>query len=180
MKMSARQSGGGGDGDIDMVALPDAVYVKLPAEQAIQPGKPWLKIDPNGTDPASRAIAPALEEIQKASDPLSTLIKAGKTSIVSSGDESVDGKPAARYELRVDLTQGATDPSAGAPFKQLGVDTLQPTVWLDAQDRLLRFELTVSSPGGTAKVAASARYSGWGEPVDIAPPPAEQVTSLPG
>jgi len=181
-KISIRQTGGPTDldGNFDAVALPTEFYVKLPPAQAIEPGKPWVRATPNGTDPVSKAMGPALAQIQDASDPLDNVTDAGATTIAGSTDEALDGTPAVRYVLRIDLTKGAKDASTSETFTKLGVRTLEPIVWLDGQDRLLRFELTVRSPAGVSTLEVSARYRAWGEPVDITPPPADQVATVPG
>ncbi|WP_156935327.1 serine/threonine-protein kinase [Pseudonocardia spinosispora] len=129
-------------------------------------GHTWIR---DSTDQAWTPIASDValggsrEAIRDLVDPVLPVARMGDAvSIVESAEELVDGVRARRYTLRVDVARA------------LGreIDDLQ--VWLDADDHPLR-TLAVAHPTDTSTVRGETTYRGWGDPVEITPPPADQI-----
>jgi hypothetical protein len=109
-------------------------------------GKPWVKIDPNGTDAFSKQMAPQL-------------------------------KSAADLRSQVEVYQGSKATLVGTDggvrhYRLTGVSSAptQPfDLYLDAQDRPVKVTTTSSS------VNMTITYSGFGDPITVSAPPADQV-----
>jgi hypothetical protein len=76
------------------------------------------------------------------------------------GQETVEGVDATHYRLTTD------EGEAALPDGLTSVD-----VWIGADDLPVRTEVGVTEPISTVSIV----YSDWGVPVDIQPPPADQV-----
>jgi len=159
---------------IEIVLLPDGAFVNLGDSGD---GKPWLRITPDSTDPAAAAIGQLLDTVQAASDPRTTVEvyrQAGDFALV--GTEDVDGVEATHYS-------GAIPPQALlSTFPEqmragleplLGTEPFPVEIWLDADDRPVRVVQTATIQG--VETTSTQSYFAWGEPVEIAAPPADQV-----
>jgi hypothetical protein len=147
-------------------------------------GKSWAKISRKGKDPLSRALGPALTTLSSALDVSSQLANEPDAKIVSSSASRLAGAPVTRYKVTMSerdlLAQlsivGLTDAlrrQLAAQFKGAHGESV---LYVDGDDLLLRAESRVV--GGKAPDTTSAiSYSGWGEPVDISAPPADQVAT---
>ncbi|MGM1065011.1 hypothetical protein, partial [Saccharothrix sp. Mg75] len=143
--------------EVAYVMVPDGIYVRIPAGQAPQPDKPWLKLDPD--DPANalgRAMAAVAVHIRDAADIRKALPEGAR--IVDKAEEEVAGKKTVRYTAHV------TADGRASVLK----------LWVDEQDLPVRTEVSTPVEGGGA-VDVVADYRDWGAPVDITPPAPEQV-----
>ena len=140
---------------LQIISTGGVIYMKgLPGSD-----KPWVKIDPKGTDPMSKMFAGLTGDM---GDPrqLATALKGSKATVVSSsGDEFV-------YDVTIDPSTlmgggGATSSPSAAPVKA--------RYTLDAQDRPTK--MTVDAQGQPISIV----FADWGKPVTIAVPPADQV-----
>jgi hypothetical protein len=112
----------------------------------------------------------------------------GAATIVESVEEPLDGVRTMRYRARIDLNQAAaqvTDPWLKENVQRLlalaratGSSTMDYVLWLDERNRLQRFLVEQPLPAGQGTVRTEARYHDWGTPVDIQPPPADQVAEI--
>lgn len=171
-----------GQGELRMVLLPDAIYLRLPAGSELAPGKPWLAISGGGSgDPFSAAFGPVLEQLQGNLDPASGLaVIQAATTVEPAGTETVDGTETTRYEATVDLADVVANTSGTTKQQYLqlvdqGVETLDFTLWADGEDLVRRFVTVV--PTAQGEVTAIGTYRNWGEPVDIEAPPADEVVT---
>ena len=97
-----------GQGEISMVILPSAFYMQLPKSAGLPTGKKWLKIDGSGSDPASRAFGPLLDQMRQSFDPEANLQLLGAaTSVEAAGTDEIDGVETTRYDATVDLAKAA-------------------------------------------------------------------------
>jgi hypothetical protein len=151
---------------IEMVVLDGVMYLKgMPT--SVTGGKAWVKIDPNGTDALSKQLAGSLS--QMGVDSSLAAYQGAKATLV---DTDGGGK-----HYRVD---GLTLPSAStATGSAATAATTSPSVttadfWLDSKGLPLKSSVTVGGLSGTVTVT----YSGWGAPVTITAPPADQVGAL--
>jgi hypothetical protein len=138
-----------------IVSAGGIIYMKgLPGSQ-----KPWVKIDPKGTDPMSKMFAGLTGDM---GDPrqLAKALKGAKATVVSSSaDENV-------YDVTIDPntllgSSGQTAAPSAKPVKA--------RYTLDAQDRPTK--MTVEAEGQTITIA----FSNWGKSVKIVVPPASQI-----
>jgi hypothetical protein len=163
------------------VVLPDAVYMRPPVKPGESPKKPWVKVDQNSADPEVRKLVAQTASLTESADPTRALSRyAGATSIADTGDDVIDGDPAVRYTIVVDLARAAaleSDPGRKAQLEQQvrsGLTRVTSTLWLDAESHPVRSAVNQELPGiGTLAITGS--YRDWGQEVVIDPPQAAQV-----
>jgi hypothetical protein len=144
--------------ELGFVVLPDQAYVKPPPGVGfpIPPGKSWLRIQPNATDPVSQQFGQLVQALRANADPTLSF-------------------------TRVDVAKAAAqaqDPTVAQSLRQTvqnGVSTVESSLWLDARNHPLRVLLAQPLPAGQGTYTVDARYREWGQPVQISAPPADQV-----
>ncbi|MGH3438698.1 MAG: hypothetical protein ACRDRN_19790 [Sciscionella sp.] len=165
----------------EMITLNDITYMKgLPTSN----GKPWIKIDPNGTDPLSKMLGPMLRSSQQFSDPTKLLTLAKQAGTINKiSDDQIDGEAATHYSITID-TQKMLAQMPGSDMKKLaqaGASALPKTypmdVWINSDKLPVRFTMAEPLPGST-KTTMRTDFTDWGRPVTIAAPPANQVGTL--
>jgi hypothetical protein len=175
--------------EISIIVLPDQVYVKAPTRLALPPGKSWARLRPDTPNPALQPIIRAAQETQQNVDPTQRLVQmSGAATIVDSAEEPLDGVRSMRYRARIDLNKAVaqvTNPWMKESVQRLqtlaqatGNSTMDYVLWLDERNRLERFMVDLPLPGGQGTLKTEARYHDWGQPVDIQPPPADQVAEI--
>lgn len=177
------QAGGGTPQELELVLLPDDAFLRPPAGSSGLPaGKTWLRIRPNSTDPVSTQFSQMVQAIRDNADPTKSFAQFGDAiSIVDTAEEQLDALRTMRYKLRVDLAKAAErqpDPGLKKSLQdsvQSGLSTLEYTLWVDAQNRLARVLVDQPLPQNQGTFSLDARYRDWGGPVQIDPPPADQV-----
>jgi hypothetical protein len=171
-----------GMGKVRMIALPSALYLRLPASAQLPSGKAWLKIkaDGSGNDPISKALAPALAQMQESFDPQSNLVLLkAMPAMKAAGRESIEGARTTKYKATLDLAKAAAVVGKGALAKQFrtltaaGIKTMDYTIWVDGQGLPRQFKTIVLTAQG--KVTQTFNYRDWGRPLTIKAPPARQV-----
>lgn len=165
---------------VEVTVVDDIGYLKSPLLRP-EPAKPWLRIDPAGDDFAARLLGPALDQLRDSADPRTTFTGVeAATKVQAAAPDTVDGRPVTRYEIRL-LTEHAAriapDEQQRTRFQQAakaGVEELSYQLWVDERRIPVRFSSTreVAQAG---EVSLTSTYREWGEPVDIAPPPAEAL-----
>ncbi len=178
------------DGALGMVLVGDTLYLRIPGSVA-HTGKPWISVDPNGTDPASKALAALVSEEQANADPSKTLAQIQSAgTITQTSSDQVDGQPATHYVISVNTAKLMASKAVTPQLRQLvsgsGVQlpaTIGYDVWLNSANLPVRVsfseQVTVSRTGRTTKFVVNMTYSQWGAPVSIQAPPADQVAALP-
>ncbi|MFT7872105.1 MULTISPECIES: hypothetical protein [Amycolatopsis] len=154
------------------------LYAKVPEGSRDEGGKPWVVVAADGTDPFSQIAGGSLTQLAAQNDPAHTLgeIRTAGT-IVAAERGLLDGAAAEHYRVELDLARLGTDLPAGLPADAAGqVGGKFPVeLWLDEAHRPVQIVLDLSPilPGSEARI--TTRYSDWGSPVDIQPPPAGEV-----
>jgi hypothetical protein len=181
----------GAMGQIEMVIVDKAFYMKMPASLAGQGGlsadKPWIKISANGTDALSKSLGPMLEKMGDNFDiskQMAQLKDAGE--ITKSAKETLDGAETTHYWIKIDMLKAIaatqTDPqlkqAAEDAAKKAGSTTADMQMWVSADNLPLQIKMTMPAAAGQ-NVDMTVKYSDWGKPVDIKAPPADQVGELP-
>jgi hypothetical protein len=176
------------EGAISMVFVDGVLYMKLPTE--LEPGKSWVKIDPNSDNAVAKSLGGLNEQLGKNADPRAALKEFEKSGeITSTKKETLDGKETTHYTITVDLQKMAdnqTDPAAKKALQDVvaaGIKDFPVNVWVDEKDLPVRFAMetpTADGQGGTTSVKVQVDYSDWGKPVTVEAPPADQTAELPG
>jgi hypothetical protein len=142
---------------LEIVMTGGLIYMKgLPGS-----AKPWVKIDPHGTDQLSTMFAGLTGQM---SDPrqLAAALHGTKATVVSVAPD------ATLYDVTLDpkklLAAAGQAGNAAVPLKPV-----KAHYTLDAQSRPTK--LAVDAQGTTITVT----FGGWGQPVTITAPPADQV-----
>jgi hypothetical protein len=129
-----------------------------------------------------------------AADPtsiLSQLRNNSTTGLQDLGSATVAGVQTTHYRATLDLakeakTKCSSGPLSGVIAKQAArVPTMPADIWVDSADRIRQMRIRMDMPVGTATahLDMTMGFSGFGVPVDVAPPsPAETIdaTQLPG
>jgi len=190
-------------GQVEIRSVAGVVYIKVPsALVAVAGGKPWVEADPStlgafaggaiGAVPGAMSpgnpydITAVLNWLRGVSGPITTV----------STTETVHGDQTTHYRTTVDLAKAAAAAPAGVraklePAAQAAGQGLPVDLWVDASGRLRRFEASfdtskVARPAGQTSrpalgtVQVTVELWGFGTPVDVSAPPADQVGSLSG
>lgn len=165
MSMRLDLSGLGVAGDMTVVLVDDAAYVRLLARS-----QDYIKVDlDDPSNPMGEAFTGQLDPRAQAE-----VIEKGLQSATYVGEEEVQGETLDHYAAVVDsgamLDQLAVGPAGeDALPEEIGYD-----LWFDA-DGLYR-QMTVDL--GAAAGEVLIRFEDWGTDVDIEAPPADQVTDM--
>ncbi len=174
--------------NISEVLVGNTIYMKIPQLSSMLGGKPWAKLDMSALGSLGSSVQSMLDSA-KNTDPtqqLEPLLASGDLRKV--GTETVDGVQADHYSGTVDAAT-AFDSSAAAKnltpdqvaqlkslMKTAGVTTETIDVWVASSGLPVRE--TVSSNTATGAVKVDLHMSGWGQPVSVSAPPADQVSDL--
>jgi hypothetical protein len=155
--------------------------VPLPA------GKRWVKISP---DDLGRLAGEDLSGLLGgAGNPASEGLEylqglAGNVEKV--GDDTVAGRHATHYRASIDYAKLADElPGVSDQLKEqlAKLGTVPADVWLDDQDRVVRFRIALnpaaSGQGGHGSIELTVEITAFGTPVDVEAPSPDQVISLP-
>lgn len=170
-----------------IVLTNDTAYVKAPAGMGLkQPaGKPWtgpIQVAESFKGTAEQKLVVLATKAVRTADPtrgFTTDLFGDGARLVSALDEDLDGVPAVKYSIEVDVAKAAAqqdDPRRKRTLEgyvaqgETGNDI---TLWVGADDRPLRMSLR----GGPAQrpTTVDIRYRDWGRPVRIDEPPAAQT-----
>lgn len=172
---------------IHLIVLPEGVFLQYPATIQAKFGSLWLKSNSASKDPAAQGMLKVQEDMKKSAEVKEFMPPTGR--ITATADEQLDGTPVTRYEITAAIAAAAkqaTDPKTQGEFAELiekGIQTVQSTVWLDAQNRPLKLRSTLPlsklDKNGVIDVVKEVTFDHWGEAVLIAAPPADQVTLFP-
>lgn len=154
---------------------------------------PWVKIDPS-TVPGFSDQLGSLTGGQ--ADPSGSLgLLYGLVDVKEIGVEAIDGAQATRYQAVLDVTKALGEIPAAQraslrqvieSMRQQGAGTdlsaIPVDVWVDEDGYLkqfrLRLEIPATGAGGSGAFSMTVTLSNVGEPIDIQPPPADQVTDM--
>ena len=157
----------------------DDGYLKSPLLRSA-PGKPWVRITPDGADFASRLFGPALDQLREASDPRTAFGGVeSATRIQSQSQEQLDGQPVTHYDLHVITDQAAKqaqNPHQRDRLTRAAAKSPEQDyqLWLDKTGMPVRFSAAKSVPQA-GQVSLTSRYRDWGAPADIHPPQPDKV-----
>ena len=177
------------------------LYVRAPMLASyLHVTTPWLKLDPSEVPNAGDGTG-ALGSMAGVADP-SALLGMLQSSISAEtiGVEPIDGADTTHYQVTVDVAGAlssfanaiadqerkqveTTLPAVEAKLKAAGLERIPFDVWVDGDGFVKRMrasvDLSALEPQGPAPaVSITMTLSDVGQPVDVRPPPAGQVTDL--
>ena len=169
-----------------LLVQPSRALLRPPAGTvAVPPGKSWFKVRQDPANAALTKFNQIVQSLRDSADPTRALAVLGDAAgITSATDDSLDGVPAVRYKISLDLTVAPQRQDNPAVVRALadavanGGTSNDTTLWLDAADRPLRTVLsrTITANDGThSTYVMTVRYRDWGKPVTIPIPPPAQV-----
>ncbi|TDC96055.1 LppX_LprAFG lipoprotein [Actinomadura sp. 7K507] len=167
------------------------MYIKLPAPTdggGVQSSKPWVKmsLDAIGQKSGSGIGFDKLLQESRDMDPLqNTVLLTASKDVKKVGEETVDGVETTRYTgtyRTEDAIAKLPAESQDAYRKSVGASGMSQAhfdLWVD--DEQLPRKLAVKADRSAAgSMAMTITYRDYGKPVQIAAPPAGQVTDMPG
>jgi hypothetical protein len=156
----------------ELLVVGDDAWVRLDQRVRRDARQPWLRIDPAGADVNSQYFAPQVAGLGR--DHPFDILLAGRVTMVDAEPDPVDGRPAMRYTLDVELDGSGEDAVTAEQFRVRGVSSMRPVVHVDAADRMLRCCVRADFAGG-GRYLLRHRLLAPGEPITILPPPDAQV-----
>ncbi|HEX4724454.1 MAG TPA: hypothetical protein VH333_18185 [Pseudonocardiaceae bacterium] len=185
-----------GMGDMQMIVIGTTTYMKIPSGLAgvaggSGDGKPWMKLDVGGDDALSKSLG-STAGLADQTDPtqlINNIAKAGTITHVT--QDEVDGAPATHYTITVDVQKmlatmgGSADDAQKQAMSALGLKTMPFDIWVNGDNLPVKIttDLAFANPassGAPSQVNMTVNYTKWGESVNIAPPPADQVGTMGG
>lgn len=164
-----------------MIILPDRAWLKPPAGSGLPLGKSWLTVPASSDLPEVQQVVSIVEAVRQGAEMARSFTQFGAAAAITESEEDpVAGVRAERYRIRLDLARAAElqpDPTIRQQMQTAasGAPSIDATLWLDVDNRLLRQLIQQPLPGGGGIQTTDAHYSAWGQPVQIAPPPADQI-----
>ena len=161
---------------LEVVQVSGLLYIKgIPGTT-----KPWIKVDPKGTDAFSKAMASVSNEISKSSDPRALVETMEGVKGKHVGTEQVGGDSTEHYLFLIPISSYAKvlSPAGLKALKGMVKGPIANDLWV-GEDNLPRKMATTMVVGGK-KQLTELTYSDWGKPVNIVAPPAAQVGTPPG
>ncbi len=175
-----------GAGQVSIEELIDGTtfYVKVPQMARVAGGKQWMKLDLAALGKAEGVdLSGALQGGQNnPADMLGALKGVGASRKV--GEEAIGGALTTHYHADIDLQKAVEAvgdaKTAGAlkqVYEQSGIKTMPVDVWIDRSGRVRREQLAMSFGSGAeqAGVDMTIDFTRFGVPLDVTPPPADQV-----
>lgn len=162
-------------GDITVVVVGDATYARLPAS-LLKSAKPWVRVTATSSNAAVRQLASTIA-IAKSSASLSSVsgFAAAATSLNRVGPTRVAGVAATDYSMVIVPAKLPQDFPGRADLVATGLTAVPVQLALDAKSRPVRVAIAATVSGQS--VDTTLVLSHFDEPVAIAAPPADQVSS---
>lgn len=182
-----RMGGGPAPGGEEVRYLPPRLYVKLDGAMPLPKGKAWAGIS-LPSQPASGLPLMPLGNVNASPMDLLAALTAIASKVTDLGPGTVRGVAVTHYRVTVDLAEAEAHqrPPARAEFhsfaSSLGSSTLPVDVWVDGQARVTRIAIALPMPRGSGmpagfRVSEIVDYYGFGVPVQVSAPPANEVIS---
>jgi hypothetical protein len=171
-----------GNGQMRMILLYPTVYMNMPFLAGKLPaGKTWMKLDFSKLAQAAGLNSSSFSSLGQ-NDPTQFLayLRASSGGVVKLGQETVDGVPTTHYSATIPLSHvlehltSAEQTAVKGLIEKLGsAATIPAEVWVDAQGRVRRMQLTVSL--GSVSTQITMDFTSYGPGPAIVAPPANEV-----
>jgi uncharacterized protein YfaP (DUF2135 family) len=175
-----------GQGEMTMLLSEGVMYIQMPQE--LEPGKPWIKIDPKGDDPMSKALGSTFDDVRKNADPRASIEQLKDSGEITAEEEvELNGEQTTHYSITVDVEKMAAqqdDPAAKTALEAAGVKDFPAELWVNGDGLPMRMTMDMPMADPTSGKAMNAKlqmdYTDWGKAVEIAVPSPDQIAELPG
>jgi hypothetical protein len=185
----------GGAGTVQMIFQYPVIYMNMPFLAGELPeGKTWMELNLSKAASAAGVELPQLSSLDQ-DDPTQFLeyLRASSGGVSTVGSEALDGVPTTHYRATLQLSSildrvpSSQQAAVKAALEKLGdVGGIPVDVWVDAQGRVRRMQLSIaaSAPAGTAGGVAGTAvgdgtitidFTSYGSIPPIVPPPSSQV-----
>ncbi|WP_121250848.1 LppX_LprAFG lipoprotein [Nocardioides ferulae] len=161
-----------GEDETEVRFVDGVVYMNL---GALSDNKFW-SLDPSDADGSGLPLGGTLDQMADPRAALESMSEA-VTEAVYAGEEEVDGETTDRYTLTIDVEEMF----AASGLGELGADAtaMMPAevtqdIWFGEDGLVRKAAVDMGDAGSTVM-----EFSGWGEPVTIEAPPADQVEEMP-
>lgn len=140
--------------------------------------KPWIRLDPKGTDPFSKAMS-SMGDLSKNYDPRTAISMMAGVTGRDLGMAQVDGISTRHYSFDIHLSSYGKllNPQTLKAVKGMIRGPIVVSYWI-GEDNLPRKVISMMQLQGK-KVSTEVTYSDWGKPVTIVAPPASQLGKVP-
>jgi len=186
-----------GIGAVEVRRIGSVAYVQLPSSlRPLLGGKPWVKADvPTVEGLAGQQFG--LPGLSGGLDFTGVLdwLRGVSGQVTTVGTDTIHGDETTHYHADVDLAKAAANAPSASRAKleqaaQAAGQTVPLDVWIDNQGRLRQLRASfdpskVQAPTGVTikrpgSIVATFELWNFGAPVDVTPPPADQVSPLTG
>ena len=188
-------------GKIEMRMIDTVVYQKMPEEMRAQmpQGKPWIETDLDSLYEQQHGMSFSEMQGGASTDPARQLeyLRGVSDSVEEVGKEEVRGVQTTHYRAVMDLEKAFAEQGDDAQkaydqmVEQIGTNEIPVDVWLDAENRVRRYEMNMplnipggqTAPGGATteamqgEISMTQEYFDFGVPVNVSPPPPEKTMS---
>jgi hypothetical protein len=189
LSMTVTSSGAGARlGDMSVIYDGSDVYLKSRAYAAQDGGRPWAEFSASSPG-GGGAAASVLGTIKNESPTAQVQPLLASSDVKDLGAQEIDGVQTTHYSGTLDAAQVQKTASIEGltaaqleqikqELRQTGESTETIDVWIDAAGLPVRTRDTATTASGPDTTVMD--FSGWGAPVSITDPPADQVATMPG
>jgi hypothetical protein len=172
-------------GAMQLLYLDKVIYLKSAQLSQATGGKTWLKIDL--TDQARQAgfdLDTLLNQSQQANPAEQTKMLTASKDVREVGEETINGVKTTHYtgsmtvEEALAKLDAKTRAELGKAYREMGGTKINFDLWAD--DQQLPRKLTTKVPTAEGTMTMTMVYLDYGKPVNVNPPPAEQVGDFKG
>ncbi|HEY7953442.1 MAG TPA: hypothetical protein VID70_10690 [Solirubrobacteraceae bacterium] len=185
----------GGNGSIKMIFLYPVIYMNMPfLTEKLPGGKPWMKLDISKAAAAAGISTSQFGSLEQ-NDPTKFLdyLRASSGAVANLGSQNVDGVPTTHYSATLQMSRildrlpGAQQAAAKAALEKLGsAGSIPVEVWVDAQGRVRRMQMSLTGLIGAAASPAASGVGGaitidfksYGPVPEVVAPPASEVFDM--
>jgi hypothetical protein len=162
--------------DIQVVTADNELYL-----QAALLGDGWYRVDGDGSSAGMLANG-LLDPAQQFA-----LLEDSATDVTKVGSEKINGQDTTHYRATIDVAAAAAKEGASQEqiqqLQDAGISTIPVEAWVGDDGRLVRMSLSYDGKGADGplaggKLSVTVDYSGYGDPVEVTVPPADEVKDL--
>jgi len=169
--------------------LPPRIYVEFAAAGLPVPeGKEWVEISLPSQIAGESLPFLSPDDVNASPMDLLSALTAVAIKVSDLGPATIRGVAVTHYRVIVDLAKAEAHQRLEAPAafhafaSSLGSSTLPVDVWVDAQARVRRIEISLPAPSGSGmpggfRITEAADFYDFGIPVQVSAPPASEVMS---
>jgi hypothetical protein len=173
-------------GTFTLRLLTPVMYLQFPSalDSALPAGKSWVSIN---LDTAGKSgLSQLSDSAGIGTNSLSYLQGISAAGVTTVGPATIDGVQTTEYSATIDLSNAASqrDPQARAALEKLAAQvhltSLPIQVWIDAQGQVRQISVQESLVVGGSNfgVDATIGFKGFGSPIDVVAPPADQTVNF--